>query len=336
MKENNTIDYRLLEKYFLDECSPSDAFEVEQWLARSDKSEADAEYLKMIFDRIDKSNDAVADRAFEKCAATLSITTSARSPRGGSILPILAVVAMAACFVLGLVMRKDDAKKSDIVFTEIYAHRGSSEKVELPDGSTILLKSGSSLIYPSEFGRTREVFLSGECYASIARNPDSPFIMTTGVMKVRVTGTEFNIKSFPEDSESEVALVEGSVQLEGRSGNAVPLQTISLAPGNVVKVDRKNGETHISEFDVDNYGSEDGRGEVYVFLDRRFCDIVSELSRRMDVNIELNDKALGEKRFYSSFVNGESLEEMLATFNADNSMIIKNEAGTIRIRRRKI
>lgn len=338
MKDNNTIDPHLLEKYFLDACSASDAFKVEQWLASSDKTEEEMSALTAIFDRIDKSNDALADSAYEKCAKTLNLeqTSSTRLP-GGPILPIVAVLAMAASFVLGLFLHKGDNELPQVQFTEVYANRGSSERVSLPDGSTILLKSGSSLIYPSEFrGDTREVFLSGECYASIAKNPDRPFIMSTGMMNVRVTGTEFNIKSFPEDSEAEVALVEGSVQLEGRSGSATPLQSIKLAPGNVVKVDRKNGETRISEFNISNYGAQEGRGEAFVFLDRRFCDIVSELSRRLDVNIVLYDRTLGEKRFYSSFVNGESLEDMLATFNVDGSMVIKNDSGTIRITKRGI
>lgn len=338
MKNKTTLDAQLLERYFLDKCSSTEAYKVEEWLATSEKSEDEVALLGAIFDRIDKSNDALADKAYEKCAETLNLGSEKKNRLpGGRLLPVITILAMAASFLFGLFLHRENAPEDPVEFTEIYAKRGSSEKVTLPDGSTILLKSGSSLIYPSEFkGDTRKVFLSGECYASIAKNPDRPFIMSTGMMNVRVTGTEFNIKSFPEDSEAEVALVEGSVQLEGRNGSSTPLQSITLTPGNVVKVDRKNGETRISEFNINNYGSEEGRGEAFVFLDRRFCDIASELSRRLDVNIVIYDKTLGEKRFYSSFVNGESLEEMLATFNADGSMVIRENAGTIRITKRGI
>ena len=329
----SSIDPHLLERYFLDACSVAEAFEVEQWLASGEKEDADIELLCDIFDRIDIRNDAMADKAFERCADVLNIgaVRQGRSP----LLTVLAVVAMAACFFLGVLLHRKEALVAPLHFTEVYAQRGSSEKVTLPDGSTIHLKSGSSLIYPSEFvGDTREVFLSGECYASIAKDRERPFIMTTRMMNVRVTGTEFNIKSFPEDSEAEVALVEGNVQLEGRRGGDTPLQSIQLAPGNVVKVDRNNGETRISEFNVNSYVSQQEGGDVFVFLDRRLCDIVSELSRRFDVSIVLHDKSLGEKRFYSSFVNGESLDQMLATFNADGSMVIREDAGVIRISKR--
>lgn len=338
MKGKTTMDPKLLERYFLGSCASSDAYKVEEWLASSEKSEEDTALLSAIFDRIDKSNDALADKAYEKCASTLNLERAEKNRLpAGPLLPVITILAMAASFVFGLFLHREEPAGTPVEFTEIYAKRGSSEKVILPDGSTIVLKSGSSLIYPSEFrGDTRNVFLSGECYASVAKNPECPFIMSTGMMNVKVTGTEFNIKSFPEDSEAEVALVEGSVQLEGRSGSPTPLQSISLTPGNVVKVDRKNGETRISEFNINNYGPEEERGEAFVFLDRRFCDIVSELSRRLDVNIVIYDKTLGDKRFYSSFVNGESLEEMLATFNADGSMTIREDAGTIRITKRGI
>lgn len=336
MKGKTTMEPQLLERYFLGSCSSTDAYKVEEWLASSEKSEEDSALLGAIFDRIDKSNDALADKAYEKCASTLNLDKAGKNRLpGGPLLPVITMLAIAASFVLGLFLHEEESSETPVEFTEIYAKRGSSERITLPDGSIIVLKSGSSLIYPSEFrGETRKVFLSGECYASIAKNPECPFIMSTGMMNVRVTGTEFNIKSFPEDSEAEVALVEGSVQLEGRSGSSTPLQSISLTPGNVVKVDRKNGETRISEFNINNYGAEDERGNAFVFLDRRFCDIASELSRRLDVNIVIYDKVLGDKRFYSSFVNGESLEEMLATFNADGSMIIREDAGTIRITKR--
>ena len=334
MKDSQYMNQEILERYFLGKSSFEESLQVEQWLSSPDKSEEELDAINAIFDRIYKVNDDYADKGYRKCAERLNLDVAPSSKlTSGGVFPILAVLALAASFFLGVFLHTGREKKQpDIEFTEVYARRGGSETVKLPDGSFILLKSGSSLIYPSSFeGDCRKVFLSGECYASIAKDPSRPFIMSTGMMDVRVTGTEFNIKIFPEDSEAEVALVEGSVQLEGRSGSSTPLQSIKLAPGNVVKVDRKSGETRISEFCVDNYSKQEDKADAFIFLDRRFCDIVSELSRRLDVNIVIADASLRERRYYSSFVNGETLDEMLSTFNADHSMTIRREGGTIRI-----
>ena len=56
------------------------------------------------------------------------------------------------------------------------------------------------------------------------------------------------------------------------------------------------------------------------FMDKRFDEIVAYLEKRFDVKINVADRALAERRFIASFVNGESLDEMLASFNADEAM----------------
>ena len=67
----------------------------------------------------------------------------------------------------------------------------------LPDGSTIVLKAGSTVKYPDRFtGSTREVELRGEAYFDIAHNKAKPFIIHTGTVTTTVLGTAFNIKAW--------------------------------------------------------------------------------------------------------------------------------------------
>ena len=85
---------------------------------------------------------------------------------------------------------------------------GNTLRVVLPDGSEVVINSGSKLIYPDRFGPDRrQVFLAGEGYATIAKDPGRPFVMSAGEVDVRVLGTKFNLKSYAEDSEVEVTLV---------------------------------------------------------------------------------------------------------------------------------
>ena len=69
-------------------------------------------------------------------------------------------------------------------------------------------------------------------------------------------------------------------------------------------------------------------------MDKRFDEIVAYLEKRFDVKINIFDKSLTEKRFIASFVNGESLEQMLASFNADGAMRIRREGRIINITKR--
>ena len=51
-------------------------------------------------------------------------------------------------------------------------------------------------------------------------------------------------------------------------------------------------------------------------------------------NRQVADRALAERRFIASFVNGESLDEMLASFNADEAMRIRREGRIVNITKR--
>ena len=70
------------------------------------------------------------------------------------------------------------------------------------------------------------------------------------------------------------------------------------------------------------------------FMDKRFDEIVAYLEKRFDVKINVADRALAERRFIASFVNGESLDEMLASFNADEAMRIRREGRIVNITKR--
>ena len=85
----------------------------------------------------------------------------------------------------------------------------------LPDGTQLHLNSGSCITYPSVFtGKERRIFVEGEIFADVAKNPRKPFIIQSGEVGIRVLGTRFNFKSYANTDCSEVLLVEGSVRFD--------------------------------------------------------------------------------------------------------------------------
>ena len=92
---------------------------------------------------------------------------------------------------------------------------GSQTKVILPDSSVVCLNSGSVLKYDPAFLRkkSREVYLIGEGYFEVQKNPEKPFIVHADDINVKVLGTVFNVRSYPEDSEIEVSLIKGRVNV---------------------------------------------------------------------------------------------------------------------------
>lgn len=74
---------------------------------------------------------------------------------------------------------------------------GSQTKVILPDSSVVCLNSGSVLKYDPAFLRkkSREVYLIGEGYFEVQKNPEKPFIVHADDINVKVLGTVFNVRS---------------------------------------------------------------------------------------------------------------------------------------------
>ncbi|NBB21876.1 DUF4974 domain-containing protein [Runella sp. CRIBMP] len=85
--------------------------------------------------------------------------------------------------------------------------------VTLADGSSIFLSPKSRISYAKTFneGSKREVYLSGEAFFEVAKNPNKPFFVYANELVTKVLGTSFNVKAFPEDKNVEVKVRTGRV-----------------------------------------------------------------------------------------------------------------------------
>lgn len=204
---------------------------------------------------------------------------------------------------------------------------GSKSKVQLPDGTVVHLNSGSLLTYDQAFnGKIREVRLSGEAFFDVAHNKDRPFIIHTDAVDIKVLGTAFNVRAYPDEQTTETALIRGSVEVmllhnpdkkivlkpseklvvqnkqdtaEARpqraTSEAIPLVTIS-------KVHSLEKDSTVLETSwVDN---------KLVFENESLETIAQKLERWYDVRITITDEGLKKERYKATF-EGESLEDVL-------------------------
>ena len=209
---------------------------------------------------------------------------------------------------------------------------GQRVSLTLQDCTSVWLNAGTTLRYPALFtGRERRVEIDGEARFEVVHDAKHPFIVRTYACDVEVLGTKFNLKSYAEDSEVEVTLVEGSVEMETKLGGDDRI--VRLRPGELVKLDKRTGSTETFDVPTDTYRPVVCGGGLF-FMDKRFDEIVAYLEKRFDVKINVADRALAERRFIASFVNGESLDEMLASFNADEAMRIRREGRIVNITKR--
>lgn len=101
---------------------------------------------------------------------------------------------------------------------EIATRKGSKSRIQLPDGSVVWLNADSKINYAGNFdGPLRELQLTGEAYFDIAKDKDRPFIIHTKMIDVRVLGTAFNIRSYPEEKATVTSLIKGSIEVSLRN-----------------------------------------------------------------------------------------------------------------------
>ncbi len=180
--------------------------------------------------------------------------------------------------------------------------KGQKKTIQLLDGTIVNLNSESTLRYEeNEAEGLREVFLTGEAFFEVTRDPLRPFIVNAGSTKTIVLGTSFNCKAYPHEKEVSVALVHGSVEVRNQSG----LSEI-LTPNQMITIDEDEKFT-VEAFDPEKItGWKDG---ILYFEELDFNEIRYKLERWYNVEIEVDGKIEG-KAFSGKFYN-ESLDQVL-------------------------
>ncbi len=202
-----------------------------------------------------------------------------------------------------------DNKENTTISQEISTNFGARMKFQLSDGTTVHLNSGSKLVFPSKFlGHTRKVELIGEAFFEVAPNPSNPFIVKTRAFNVKVLGTSFNLKAFPELNEISTTLVSGSVILETEEAG-VSSQIASLMPSDRAVYNSKSKRIQISkQLDLDKFIAwKEGK---LVFSNDPIDELAEKLGTWYNVTVKIGNPALGKHRFTATFTD-EPIEQVL-------------------------
>ena len=220
--------------------------------------------------------------------------------------------------------RFDDAAAAFVKKDPSYTTITGENYFRLPDGSTVLLNTGSTLSYNDSFGaNNRKVILSGEAYFDVTHDPAHTFTVHSGGITTAVLGTAFNVKAY--DDQVIVTVVNGKVRV---SDDARTLATVT--PNQQVIVDVTTGET---EQVIVNTTAELAWKEPYIILDNTpVTEALRIVSNKYHVPIRLEGDVLRSCHVTSVFLHSETLDDVLMvvtrSFNA--TYIRKNGAIVIR------
>jgi ferric-dicitrate binding protein FerR (iron transport regulator) len=108
----------------------------------------------------------------------------------------------------------EPVKPDKVQLSKVTTKPAQKAQLQLPDGSIVWLNASSNLTYDKDFGKDlREVSLTGEAFFDVAKDASHPFIIHTKVIDVKVLGTQFNVRAYPNDAYTETSLIRGSVEV---------------------------------------------------------------------------------------------------------------------------
>jgi transmembrane sensor len=108
--------------------------------------------------------------------------------------------------------------------------------IALPDGSAISLAPGSRIGYAQNFDSTdnRDVYLSGEAFFEVTKNPDRPFRVFANEIVTKVLGTSFTVRSFENDTTIQVSVRTGKVTVYSQAAVNTRRSATDHKPGEMI------------------------------------------------------------------------------------------------------
>lgn len=218
-----------------------------------------------------------------------------RKRRRRTVITAVACVLIPVAFI-GAMWMNINSKLGNVLFDDPdkvfeFAALGERKVVVFQDGTKVYLNAGSKLSYPSFWSLSdRNVRLEGEGFFQVQKNSKRPFVVDLDGVAVKVYGTSFNVKAYPDDDLVGIVLFEGDVVFE------TPAEKYDMDPSEQLEYNRSSGEVEIISLK-----SPDDKilwtDNVIMFRNNTLREISEILSRWYDVTFEMEDELLYSRTF---------------------------------------
>lgn len=181
---------------------------------------------------------------------------------------------------------------------EVYVPRGGEYSLVLADGTRVWLNAESTLRFSYPFDSLRTVYLDGEAYFEVAHNAAKPFEVKTEENTLRVLGTKFNVRAYKEQP-YQVTLLEGKVQISNG------IDTEILVPNKQLNQPSEAKTYEVIPVNAKLYSA--WTKGVFEFNNASLKDIMCQLERWYNVEVDYATEDLKDIRFTGSILKNESL-----------------------------
>lgn len=321
---------QLLKRYLDDSCTDDERKIIDQW-----------------YELLDNENVDLAEREMDEVESRLWNKLQTASKENAVVIPIKKrnvfpwKYAAAACLlgvilISGFVWFKTNKKASaaiTLVEAKVTAgfqeqtNTGSTPKdVQLEDGSTVTIYPGSKLAFPQHFTTTkREVYLDGEAFFKVSKNPNRPFFVYNNNIVTQVLGTSFDIRG--KNGQVEVAVKTGRVAVY-ENKEQITLNEVQQKSNGVIitpnqKVTYYQEERHFVTSIVDQpvpVPNESKKEETnFVYKETPLYKVLEDLQNTYELEIVLENDKIRNCGFIGDLTGQtlfNKLESICLVFNA--------------------
>jgi ferric-dicitrate binding protein FerR (iron transport regulator) len=200
-------------------------------------------------------------------------------------------------------------------------------EVRLPDESTVALKPNSQVRYPEQFTKNeRDVYLLGEAFFDVTKDPNKPFYVHTDVLTTKVLGTSFTVQAKKGQKAGKVIVSTGRVvvskQTEGKESLAKESKQeadVVLTPNQQVTVSDASNQLVVSLVDDPSLLDPASKEKFFRYRKTAMADVFAELEQAYGVDIQFDREAMKNCYLTASVVDEplyDKLDLICRTINA--------------------
>ena len=304
----NKLNEEIVTKFLMGDCTEDELREVNSWLGESRENARELFKFEEVY-HLGKIGCASDEEKVEKAEKRLLKRLEQEKIKQHKVRRMYGWMRYAAMFIgvfiLGgmgyLLFQNYDQTEELLAVTT----QDTIKELKLPDGTQVWLNKHTTLKYPREFSAMgRKVYLEGEGYFEVKRNPEKPFIVQSEAMQVKVLGTVFNLKSDNVKMSAVATLLKGEIEVRGNHEEGM----IVLSPGQKAELNGVTRKLVVKQVDT---GFENWHDNQFIFDKADIYTIARTFENSYGVKIILAPDIDVKKTYSGTLKKKESVEAVL-------------------------
>jgi len=297
---------KLLDKYQAGTCTPQEEEQVLNWLNSRNSDQGEWHNMPAA------AQQAYLDALYKDVRQSIQTPVRRQPLRMFLRVAAVAIVVLGATLIYILMNRPEQMETVESL--------AGTKRVQLPDGTVVVLNAASKLQYPADM-QTRQVILEGEAFFDVKASSELPFVITSGEVRTRVLGTSFNIQAYPKDGKISVGVISGKVEMSKAA------EKIILEKGEEGVFDKQQGK--LAHAVLQQEPEAWVKGELN-FFHMPLAQVAVVLQRHYDISIEISNNSSKQCEITGKFHVNQTVDEVLqlicktidATYEADGKRVI--------------